>query len=49
MSGTDKQGQIFNMESETPELKDGSETSSGGMKVVLEATIAYDTAIVLTY
>jgi hypothetical protein len=37
------------MESEAPELKDGSETSSGGMKVVLEASVAYDTAVVLTY
>ena len=32
-----------------PEVKDGSETSSGGMKVVLEASLAYDTAAVLTF
>jgi len=32
-----------------PEAKDGSETSSGGMKVVLEASLAYDTAAVLTF
>ena len=43
------QGQIFNIESEAPELKDGSETSSGGMKVVLEASLAQDTAVVLTF
>jgi hypothetical protein len=37
------------MESDAQELKDGSETSSGGMKVVLEASFAYDAAVVLTY
>ena len=45
---TDKQGQIFNTESDAPELKDGSGTTSGGMKVVLKASFAYDTAVVLT-
>jgi hypothetical protein len=35
------------MESDAPQLEDGSELSSGGMKVVLEASVAYDTAIVL--
>jgi hypothetical protein len=37
------------MESDEPEFKDGSETSSGGMKVVSEANLAYDTAVVLTF
>ena len=46
---TGKQGQIFNTESDAPELKDGSGTSSSGMKVVLKANVAYDTTIVLTY
>src|SRR5438132_12089237 len=45
---THKQGQIFNTESDAPELKDGSGTSSGGMKVVLKASFAYHTAVVLT-
>jgi hypothetical protein len=43
------QGQIFNIESEAPSFKDGSETSSGGMKVVLEASLAQDTAVVLAF
>ena len=42
-------GQIFNTESDKPEFKDGSETSSGGMKVALKAGSAYDTTVVLTY
>jgi hypothetical protein len=48
-SATARQGQIFNIESEAPELKDGSQTSSGSMKVVFEAGVAYDTTVVLTY
>jgi hypothetical protein len=49
LSAAVSQGQIFNIESEAPELKGGSETSSGGMKVVLEASLAYDTAVVPTF
>jgi hypothetical protein len=48
IDGTYKRGQIFNTESEAQELKGGSETTSGGMRVVLTARFAYDTAIVLT-
>src|SRR2546430_17662996 len=36
---TDKQGQIFNTESDAPELKDGSGTSSGGMKSSFESNL----------
>ncbi len=49
IDGTYKGGQIFNTESDAQELKDGSETTSGGMRVVLKARFAYDTAVVLTY
>ena len=48
LSAPVRQGQIFNIESEAPELKGGSETSSGGMKVVLDASLAQDAAVVLT-
>jgi hypothetical protein len=39
----------FNTESDKPDFKDGSETSSGGMKVAFEAGFAYDTTVVLTF